>query len=260
MTTLAPPAETLRSGPGYWWGSYRAMLRWQLTSMRMWLPVTAMVQALSGAGFVLAMGLFFGTVPPRAALFVSTGVLVLTLVVVGLVLGPQLVAQQRMEHTYEFLWSLPGPRTTAAAAWLTVNLIIGLPALAVALGVALLRYDLPLHVTPAIVPAVLLTLYTGTMVGYAMAHSIAKPMVTVIITQATIFLAFGFSAINFPLDQLPGWLAAINEWLPLYPMANTVRAALTQGVAEEVARSYLVLGAWAVASTGLVAAVLGRRG
>jgi ABC-2 type transport system permease protein len=260
MTTLAPPAETLRSGPAYWWGSYRAMLRWQLTSMRIWLPVTAMVQAISGAGFVLAMGLFFGTVPPRAALFVSTGVLVLTLVIVGLVLGPQLVAQQRIEHTYEFLWSLPGPRTTAAAAWLTVNFIIGLPALAVALGVALLRYDLPLHVTPAIVPAVLLTLYTGTMVGYAMAHSIAKPMVTVIITQAIVFLAFGFSAINFPLDQLPGWLAAVNEWLPLYPMANTVRAALTQGVAEEVARSYLVLGAWAVASTGLAAAVLGRRG
>ncbi len=50
---------TLRTGPGYWWTSYRAMLRWELTNLRLVLPVTVMVQMLSGAGFVLGVGLFF---------------------------------------------------------------------------------------------------------------------------------------------------------------------------------------------------------
>ena len=259
MTALTPPVE-LRGGLEYWWRSYRMMLRWEMTSLRLVLPVTIMVQILSGAGFVLAVGLFFGQVPPRAALFVSTGVLVLTLVTIGLVLGPQLIAQQKAEQTYEFLWSLPVPRTTAALAWVTTNLILGLPGMAVALGVALLRYDLDLHVSPAIVPAVLLTLFTGTMIGYAMAHALGNPMLIAAITQLLIFMILGFSPINFPAEQLPDWLAALHRWLPLAPMADTVRAGLTVGVVEDVTRSYLVLGAWAAASVGVTAAVLGRRG
>jgi len=259
VTALAPPVE-LRGGLEYWWRSYRMMLRWEMTSLRLVLPVTIMVQILSGAGFVLALGIFFGQVPPRAALFVSTGVLVLTLVTIGLVLGPQLIAQQKAEQTYEFLWSLPVPRTTAALAWVTTNLILGLPGMAVALGVALLRYDLDLHVSPAIVPAVLLTLFTGTMIGYAMAHALGNPMLIAALTQLLIFMILGFSPINFPAEQLPDWLAALHRWLPLAPMADTVRAGLTVGVVEDVTRSYLVLGAWAAASVGITAAVLGRRG
>ena len=259
MTTLAPPGEALRSGSGYWWHSYRMMVRWEATSLRLLLPVTVMVQVLSGAGFVLALGLFFGQVPPRAALFVSTGVLVITLVTIGLVLGPQLVAQQKAEKTYDFLWSLPVPRTTAALAWVTTNLILGLPGMAVALVVALLRYDLDLHISAAIMPAVLLTLFTGTMIGYALAHSLGNPMLIGAITQVLIFVIIGFSPINFPADQLPGWLVEVHRWLPLAPMADTVRAALTEGVVTGVTRSYLVLGAWAAASVALTAAVLGRR-
>jgi ABC-2 type transport system permease protein len=259
VSALTPPAR-LRSGSGYWWHSYRMMVRWELTSLRLVLPVTVMVQILTGAGFVLALGLFFGQVPPRAALFVSTGVLVLTLVTIGLVLGPQLVAQQKAEQTYDFLWSLPVPRTTAALAWVTTNFILGMPGMLVALGVALLRYDLDLHVSPAVVPAVLLTLLTGTMIGYALAHALGNPMLIAALTQLFIFVIVGFSPINFPADQLPGWLAALHRWLPLAPMADTVRAGLTVGVVEGVARSYLVLGAWAAAAVAVTAAVLRRRG
>jgi ABC-2 type transport system permease protein len=260
MTVLAAPGTALRSGLGYWWHSYRMMLRWELASLRMVLVITIIVQILSGAGFVLALGLFFGQVPARAALFVSTGVLVITLVTIGLVLGPQLVALQKAEQTYDFLWSLPVPRTTAALAWVTTNLILGLPGMVVALGVALLRYDLDLRVSWAIVPAVLLVLFTGTMVGYALAHALSNPMLIAAITQMLIFVIIGFSPINFPADQLPGWLAALHRWLPLAPMADTVRAGLTQGYVADVTRSYLVLGGWALASVGISAAVLGRRG
>jgi ABC-2 type transport system permease protein len=260
VIALAPPREALRSGPGYWWHSYRMMVRWEVTSLRLLLPITVMVQVLSGAGFVLSLGLFFGQVPPRAALFVSTGVPVITLVTIGLVLGPQLVAQQKADKTYDFLWSLPVPRTTAALAWVTTNLILGLPGMAVAVVVALLRYDLDLHVSAALVPAVLLTLFTGTMIGYALAHSLGNPMLIAAITQMLIFVIIGFSPINFPAEQLPGWLAQLHRWLPLAPMADTVRAGLTYGVVADVTRSYLVLAVWAAASVGVTAAVLGRRG
>ena len=98
------------------------------------------------------------------------------------------------------------------------------------------------------------------MVGYALAHSLGNPMLIAAITQILIFVIIGFAPISFPAEQLPGWLAALHRWLPLAPMADTVRAGLTQGVVEGVTRSYLVLGAWAAASVGITSAVLGRRG
>jgi ABC-2 type transport system permease protein len=250
---------TLRSGPSYWWHSYLAMLRWDLTNLRLVLPVTVMVLALAGAGFVLAVDLFFDQVPEQAALYVATGVLVITLVTIGLVLAPQLIAQQKTEKTYDFLWSLPVPRTTAAFSWLTTNLIISLPAMALALLVAVLRYDLPLHPTPMLAPSVLLVVFTGTMIGYSLAHAVAQPMLTIVISQMLIFVIIGFSPINFPADQLPGWLARAHEWLPFGPMADVIRAAITKGVVPNVSRSYLVLGVWAAASVALAAAVLGKR-
>ena len=35
MTALAAPEGVLRSGPSYWWHSYRMMLRWEMASLRM---------------------------------------------------------------------------------------------------------------------------------------------------------------------------------------------------------------------------------
>ena len=253
-------AGPLRSGAPYWWHSYRMMTRWELTNLRLLIPVTVTVQVLSGAGFVLGVGMFFGQVPPTAAVFVSTGVLVITLILVGLIMGPQLIAQQRFDKTYDFMWSLPVPRTTAAAAWVTVSAAMALPGMAVALGVGMWRYDLPISISPLIVPAVLLVLVTGTMIGYALAHTIGNPIVMQLITQVTVFVVLGFSPINFPRDQLPGWLAAANDWLPSHHMAVVVRGALTEGIVGPTGRSYLILGVWCAGATALTAAVLSRRG
>ena len=139
--TAETGAAALRSGPSYWWQSYRMMVRWELTNLRLLLPVTAMVQIISGGGFVLGVGLFFSDIPDRAALFVSTGVLVITLVLVGLVMGPQLIAQQKQNQTYDFMWSLPVPRITAAAAWVTMNMVIAILAKRLSIGRVIVKLN-----------------------------------------------------------------------------------------------------------------------
>jgi ABC-2 type transport system permease protein len=174
------------------------MTRWELGSLRILLPLIVAIQILIGGGFALGIGLFFDQIPDRNALFLSTGVTVVTLITVGLVLGPQLVGNQKTAGTYDFLWSLPVPRTTQAAAWTTVNAVIALPGMLAALLIASWRYDIAIRVSPSIVPAVLLTIVTATMVGYAFAHAIRKPMVTQLITQLLIFFILGFAPINFP--------------------------------------------------------------
>ncbi len=249
----------LRRGPSYWWQSYLMMTRWELTNLRLLLPVTVMVQAISGAGFILGVGLFFDQIPERAALFVSTGVMVVTLILVGISMGPQLIAQQKSAGTYDFMWSLPVPRITAAAAWLTMNMAIALPGLGVAVLAAVLRYDLPLRISPEVIPATLLVLVTGTMIGYSLAHTIGNPVVMQMITQVINFVILGFSPINFPKEQLPGWLAAINDWAPFHHMANVVRNSITDGIVTDSGRSYAVLGVYAIAAVALTAWTLSRR-
>jgi ABC-2 type transport system permease protein len=235
------------------------MTRWELTGMRLLLPITVMVQTLIGAGFVLGIGLLYKDMPDAAALFLSTGVAVMTLVTVGLVMGPQLIAQQKARDTYDFLWSLPIPRTTAAMAWLTMNSIIAIPGMIVALLVAEMRYDIVLTINPAIIAAVGLTALTGTMLGYAMAHAVPNPKLTQLLSQLIIFVVLGFSPINFPLDNLPGWLAGISVVLPFHHMAVIVRGGLTVGLVDGVAGSYIAVALWGMAAVALSAWVLGRR-
>jgi ABC-2 type transport system permease protein len=256
-TTAALPVK--RGGVGHWISSYRAMLRWQLTDMRLLLPMTVLVQLLSGVGLVIGFGLLIPEMTQRLALFLSTGAVVVSLVIVGVIMGPQLIAQQKASGSYDFMWSLPVPRSSASAAWVTLNASIAIPGMLGALVAAILRYDVAFDVTLMVVPAVGLTLLTGTLLGYALAHGIPKPDITQLISQLLIFVIFGFSPVSYPIENLPGWLATVNEYLPFYPMANVVRDSLTDGIATNVGRSYLVLSIWAVLASVISAAVLRRR-
>jgi len=266
VTAVAPdrpvaPTETLRSGPSYWLAGFRTMVRWHLASMRMWLMLLALVQVLLGVGYVLGVALFFDEVPPIMAAYVSTGAPVFNLVLLGLLLGPQLVADMKTSGGYDYLQSLPVPTTAAAAAWYVVTLVGGVPPMLVTLLAARLRYpDLELAISPAVVPAVLLVVFAGTMLGYALAYAITDPRVIQLVTQVLAFGLVGFSPVVFPAQQMPAWLVSVNEWLPLTHMATIVRDALTDGlVTADVGRAYLVVSVWALAAGAAAVRELRRR-
>jgi ABC-2 type transport system permease protein len=255
---LAPDVR-MRSGAREWVRSYATMTRWEFTGMRLVLPLIVLVQILLGAGFVLGISLFFEAIPTTVALYVCTGVPVINLVVLGMIMGPQLVANQKSDQGYEYLRTLPAPRTASMLAWYTVTLVGGLPAVVATLVIAQLRYDLPLTISPAIVPAIVLTSLTGTLIGYALAHAVEDPMAVRLVAQMLVFLILGFVPILFPVERLPGWLGALNWWLPFRHMAVIVRAGLTEGLVDDVAVSYAIVAAWAVACAVLAAQALGRR-
>ena len=243
-----------------WPRAYWRMVAWDLADLRMYIPVLSAVLILQGAGFALGIGLLFGKMPEAAAIFLVTGAPVMNLITAGLIFEPQLVAQQRIRGSYEFLQALPVPRSAAALAWYTVALVTALPSVALTLAVGAARYHLSLAVSPVVVPAMLLTCLTGVLLGLAIAHGVTMPMAAELLSTTLIFVMFGFSPVAFPAGQLPGWLAAVNEWLPFGSMATIVRAALTNGVATGVPRAYLVVAAWAAGSALIVAWVQGRRG
>jgi ABC-2 type transport system permease protein len=257
--SVATVEPALRRGPGYWVGSYRALLAYDFASLRLTLLQTAFFQTLMGAGLAMTYGFFIGHLSPRVAQFVVTGTPTLALIPVGLVFLPAMVTQQRVSGSYDFTWSLPVPRSAAVASILSLIAAMAVPGAVVTLALSAWRYHVTLAPTLAIVPAVVLVALMCASVGYAMAHLISSPVVINLFSNALIFFVILFTPIAFPASQYPAWLVHVQEVLPLYPMAEVVRSGLAPGLVASVGRDYLVLVGWTVFAWAGVAWVVGRR-
>ncbi|MCL2491080.1 MAG: hypothetical protein FWF36_10270 [Propionibacteriaceae bacterium] len=86
------------------------MIRWQFARMSSYLPLLVVVQVLLAITTVLGYGLLVGTPPPEQAVYLATGASTVTLVMVGLVMTPQMVAQARTEGSLDWMRTLPVPR------------------------------------------------------------------------------------------------------------------------------------------------------
>ncbi len=249
----------VRRGPLYWLASYRALLAYDFASNRLMLGQTAFFQTLIGAGIAMTYGFFLGSVPHEIAVYIVTGTPTLAIIPVGLVFLPGLVSQQRSMGSYDFVWSLPVPRTAAVASLLTLFTGMAIPGAALTLGLSAWRYHVTLSPTPALIPAVLLVSLMCASVGYGVAHLIVSPVVTNLVTNVLIFFVILFTPIAFPADQYPDWLVRIHEVLPLYPMAEVVRSGLDPSLVTGVGGAYAVLAAWTLAAWVALAWVVGRR-
>jgi len=256
--TLRP--SSMRSGPGYWASGYASMLRFDLARMRKWLFVFLAVQLLMGAAMSVMYGFFLPVIPYTVALYITTGVPTLALIPIGFVFVPQSIAQQRLEGSYDYLWSLPVPKMVVAASTFTLLTVLALPGVIVALWAGVLRYGVTLDVQPTIVAALLLTSLMAASVGYGIGHAVSNPQLINMVTNLVVFFVLLFSPIAFPASQFPAWLQTLNAFLPFEHMADVVRASLApQLVPGGVVGDYLMVIAWTIAGWLTAAWVVGRR-
>jgi ABC-2 type transport system permease protein len=257
--TGATIESEVRSGFDYWLASCWNMLRFELTNMRSFLSMALVIQILMGGGMAYMYGFYFGTVPEIVRAFIVTGIPALALIPVGFVLVPNAIMDHKIRGTYDFVWSLPVPRMASATATFILYTVLAIPGTILSLLIAHVHYDVVLHVSWSVVPAMVLTSLMATSVGFAFAHAIPEPRITNLITNMVVFMVLLFSPIVVQIDQFPGWWAAIQRVLPFYHMANVIRAGLSTGLATSVGTSWLILGIWTALSWTLAAWVVGRR-
>ena len=260
MTATSTQATEVRSGVSYWLAGYRSMLHFEAVNLRAFLVLVLVIQMLMGAGMAFMYGFYFGDIPVVARTYIVTGIPALALVPVGFVLVPNAIMNHKLRDTYDFIWSLPVPRLASAAATFTLFTGLAIPGTIVSLWIAHMRYSIELQLSWSIVGAVSLTALMATSVGFALGHAVPDPRVANLITNLVIFLALLFSPIVVPIEQFPGWWGAIHEVLPFYHMANVIRAGLSEGLVDSLARSWLILGGWTALSWAITAWVIGRRG
>jgi ABC-2 type transport system permease protein len=262
MTTSASPqplAALTRSGIGYWLASLRAMMRFDIGQIRQWAGLLLVIQTMMGAGMAVMYGFFYPRVTHSTAVYITTGTPALALIPLGFLMVPINVARERLEGTFDFIWSLPVPRSAQATSTFLVFTVLSLPGAVLALAVAAWRYGVHLTVSPELLPAALLCALMAISVGYGTALAISNPLLVDLITNALIFVVLLFSPIVIPAGNFPAWLLSVDQALPFYNMAELIRAGLTQGFVTDLTRSYLILVAWTAAGWAMTAWVVGRR-
>jgi ABC-2 type transport system permease protein len=255
MTT---EVASVRRGLGYWSAGYVAMLRYQLTGLRTFLAFVVVIQVFMSAGMTYFYGFYMGDLPVDAQLFLITGTPALALFPIGFIIVPNAIGQQKLAGNYDYERSLPVPGIASTAASFTVFTLIAIPGVGIALLVAALRYDVGLDLAWSIVPAVVVVSVMAISVGFALGHGVRDPRVTNLITNILVFAILLFSPIVVPIDQFPDWLAGLHRVLPFYPMAQVLRASLSEGLVSGLTTSYVVLVVWTAGSWAIAAWSLSR--
>jgi ABC-2 type transport system permease protein len=219
------------------------MLKWQALSSRAILPLNLVVQLMIAAGFIVGIGFFYPQMTPETAKFLTTGAPTITLLTVGLVMLPQMVALARTSGSFDYMWSLPVPRLVYVAADATIWVLVSLPGVILSLVLGSLYFDFSLQVSWLSIPAVLLISTTGVFIGYTIAHGAPKPELAALATQVIVFLIMLFSPVMYPAAQLPHWLQDVHRVFPVMYMADLSRGTLTD-LPVDLGLAFAVVGAW----------------
>ena|SRR5436305_5309571 len=229
-----------------WWDSYRGLFRWNLLRLRATLPTLIVIQIVLAVGVVYGLSLLIPHIDPSSALYLATGAPTLGLIILGLNVVPQEVAQARLTGRHDYVVSLPVPRLAPLVAEVTFWLVVQIPGTILALAAATLRFDIALDVSWSVVPSIALVALTGAAVGYALASALS-PQLTNHVTQFMALALLLFSPINFPASRMPGFLQAVHQVLPVQYMADIVRGSLTGHYADPPAVAFAVVGGWCAA-------------
>ena len=231
------------------------LAQWQFRRQAQSLPLIIVVQIFIAIATVIGYGLLVGRPTPQVGLYLATGAPTITLITVGLVMTPQVVAQSKTEGSFDWMRTLPVPRTAFLFSDLLMWSLLALPGMVLGIIAGALRFDVALSPAPWIVGAAIIVSVTAASIGYAMA-TLLPPAVATLMTQMIIFIVMLFSPVSYPADRLPTWLATAHEYLPVEPMAQLIRAGLAPDQFDISGRSLVVLSTWcAAAILGAVAAL-----
>jgi len=241
-----------------WFRSYFLMMQWVFLGNRTWLSLNLIVQMCIAVGFIFGISYFYPSITPNIAKYLTTGAPTLILITVGLVMAPQMVSAERMQGTFNYIWSLPVPRMVHIMADATNMFGSMLPGIVLAVVFGSVYFDFGLNISWLVIPAVVMIALCGTFLGYAMAFAVPKPMMAQVLTQVIIFIVMMFSPVMYPVAQLPGWLQAVHKVFPIQYMADLSRGTLTD-LDVNLGLAFAVVGAWLVAGFILTWLLVRRR-
>ena len=240
--------------------SYITLVRMQLQMMRNEFLIISVVQVAFTIGIVLGFGYFIPNISDGAAYYLTTGTATQAVVTVGLVMLPQNLSQAKTEGRLDYFLTLPISREAYILAQVTVVAVIAVPGALAAILFGGWYYELPLDISPLIIPVIALAILSLAGLGVMVAMVSPYQQLTNVFTQLTIFYVLLFAPVMIPRDQLPSFLDHAATFLAPTYAADGIRATVTDLPGTHLARSIFVMSGFALVSTAIASMSIRRRG
>lgn len=218
----------------------------------------ALLQILISIGIVIGFTYLIPNPDTETILFLATGAPTIILIIAGMVILPQQVGTAKSDGYMEFMRTWPVNRSVILGADTTIWLLITLPGIIVSSIVAHLMFSPGYDISWTIVPALFMIALTSIGVGYGFSY-LLSPTASMGISQLVVFGALMFSPVNFPMDRLPEWLQSLHEVLPIYSMAEVMRASLAASTFDATMGNYINLMVWCILGFGGAIFILNRK-
>jgi len=218
----------------------------------------AIIQIMVSLGIVVGFTYLFADPSSDTILYLATGAPTLILIITGLVIFPQQIANSKSEGYIEFIRTWPVNRALILGADTLTWLIITIPGIAIATVCAHFIFDPGYAISWTIIPALLLIALTSIGVGYGFSYAL-PPQGSMALSQILVFGALMFSPINFPMERLPEWLQILHHILPLYSMGEVMRASMAATTFAAGIEHYISLSIWLVIGFGGAIFILNKK-
>lgn len=205
----------------------------------------SIIQIMVSMGIVIGFTYLFADPEPGAVLFLATGAPTIILTMTGLVILPQQLATSKVEGYIDFIRTWPINRGAVIVSDTLVWLIITIPGITVATIISHFTFQPGFDFSWTIIPAFLLTALT--CIGIGSGFSYAMPANgAMALSQVLAFATLMFSPINFPIERLPEWLQMTHHVLPIYSMAEVMRASMAVSSFAADWWHYVNLSIWCI--------------
>lgn len=233
-------------------GTFGLIVGLQTRKYGSYLVVFSVIMIIIALGVVIGFSFLMDAPSSGEMLYLATGAPTIVLIMTALVTVPMQNAGAKLAGYTDFIKALPVGRKQFLLAEVFIWAAVTVPAIAISVLMAHLMFEPGFSVSWTIIPAYLLMVASCFGIGYGYSFVLpAEPAMA--LSQVIAFTALMFSPINFPIERLPEWLQAVHLALPLFHMAEVMRASLADATFQADPVSYVVLAVWAV--LGFVGAV-----
>lgn len=222
------------------------------------LVFMVLIQILISIGIVIGFTYLIPSPDTQSILFLATGAPTIILIFTGLVILPQQVGTAKTDGFMEFMRTWPVNRSVILGADTTIWLLITIPGIIISTIVAHLMFSPGYDISWTVMPALLMIALTSIGVGYGFSY-LLSPTASLGLSQVIVFGALMFSPVNFPMDRLPEWLQTLHEVLPIYSMAEVMRASLAASTFDASIGNYLNLFIWCILGYGGAMIILNKK-
>ncbi|MCK0473897.1 ABC transporter permease [Halalkalibacter sp. APA_J-10(15)] len=237
---------------------YKYVFQMQLLRNAGFFIFMALLQILISIGIVIGFSYLIPNPDTETILFLATGAPTIILIIAGMVILPQQIGTAKTDGYMEYMRTWPVRRSVILGADTTIWLLITLPGIIVSSIVAHLMFTPGYDISWTVVPVLLMIALTSIGVGYGFSY-LLSPTASMGISQVVVFGALMFSPVNFPMDRLPEWLQSLHEVLPIYSMAEVMRASLAASTFDATMGNYINLMVWCILGFGGAIFILNRK-